>query len=196
MNVGAVGAVGSGVGPVYAALSPFLNGVIRTSDAAAAAQLQATAAAKSAAATAAAIQARSVATAAITAAPPFANPAITAIGERIALGQSLSPPSAVTPNALLGAPAAATAAVTDPFGAIDTDTVTVVNPNTVAPPPVSPTDSVLHGDSGLLIQSYGAVALAASPLAVAALYGLPPKPAIPAVAPVTAAARLARIGAS
>jgi len=177
---------------VYAALSPYLNGVVRTSDAAAAAQLQATAAAKSAAATAAAVQARSVAAAAVTAAPPFANPAITAIGERIALGQSLTPPSAVTPNALLAAPAAATTAAAA-FGAIDTDTVTVVNPNTVAPPPASPADSVLHGDSGLLIQSYGAVALAASPLAVAALYGLPPKPAIPAVAPVTATPRVARI---
>ena len=45
MNVGAVSAVGSGTPSVYALLSPYLNGVVRTSNAAAAAQLQASAAA-------------------------------------------------------------------------------------------------------------------------------------------------------
>ena len=70
--------------------SPYLNGVIRTSDAAQAAQIDATSAA-SASATAAAIAANGAATAAATASPPFANPAITEIGAQIALGQSLTP---------------------------------------------------------------------------------------------------------
>jgi hypothetical protein len=51
---------------------------------------------------------------------------------------------------------------------------------------VSPTDQVLHGDAGLLVQSYGAVALLTGPVAAAAAYGLPLAPAVPAVAPITA----------
>lgn len=99
MNVGAVGAIGGGTAPVYAALSPFLNGVRRTSNAAAAAQLQANAAATSAAATAAAVAARAQAAATVTAAPPFLNPAITEIATLTSLGETLTPPALVTPNA-------------------------------------------------------------------------------------------------
>jgi hypothetical protein len=167
MNVGAVGAVGSGAAPVYAAFSPFLNGVRRTSNAAAAAQLQASAAATSAAATAFAVAARAQAAATVTAAPPFLNPAITEIANLTALGETLTPPVATTPNALLGPP--------------------------LAPAPASPADSVLHGDGGTLVQSYGAVALAGGPLAPASIYGRPATPAVPAVAPVTALPRVARI---
>lgn len=53
------------------------------------------------------------------------------------------------------------------------------------PPQESPTDAVLHGDSGLLIQSYGAVALLTGPLAQTAVYGLAPAPAIPAASDIT-----------
>jgi hypothetical protein len=175
MNVGAVGAVGSGAAPVYAALSPYLNGVVRTSDAAAAAALQATTAAKSAGATAAAVAARSTATDAITAAPPFANPAITAIGERIALGQSLTPPAAVTPNALL-----ATGTTDDVTAAVTTTQPT-------------PTETVLYGDSGTLIQSYGAVALIAGTQSLPPVFLPPIARAIPPPAPVAAIPRLAKV---
>jgi hypothetical protein len=55
------------------------------------------------------------------------------------------------------------------------------------------TDSVLYGDSGELVQAYGAVALIGGPVAFTASYGLPSAPAVPPVAPVSAAPRLARI---
>lgn len=164
MNVGAVGAIGNGTAPIYATLSPFLNGVRRTSNAAAAAQLQANAAAAGAAATASAVAARAQAAATVVAAPPFLNPAITEIANLTALGETLAPPVATTPNAQLGAPQF-----------------------------TSPTNSVLHGDGGTLVQSYGAVALASGPLALASIYGLRGTAAVPAVAPVTALPRVARI---
>lgn len=160
MTVSPIGPVGSGVSPVYAALSPYLNGVVRTSDAAAAAAQQAAAAASSAVAAAAATAARAQATATVTAAPPFLNPAITAIAGRSVLGPAPAPSAQ---------PASA---------------------------PPSPTDSVAYGDSGLLVQSYGAVALLTGPLAAAAVYGLPRAPAIPPVAPVAAYPRTARIDAT
>lgn len=162
MTVSPIGPVGSGLSPVYAALSPYLNGVVRTSDAAAAATAaqQAAAAASSAVAAAAATAARAQATATVTAAPPFLNPVITAIAGRSVLGPAPAPSAQ---------PASA---------------------------PPSPTDSVAYGDSGLLVQSYGAVALLTGPLAAAAVYGLPRAPAIPPVAPVAAYPRTARIDAT
>jgi hypothetical protein len=183
MNVGAVGAVGSGAAPVYAALSPYLNGVRRTSNAAAAAEAQAVAAGKNAAATEAAIAARQTAETTITAAPPFLNPAIPVIAAATAATTSLATTDA-NPTLL---------AANTSFGAIDTSTVGLVNPNTVAPPQPSATDSVLHGDGGELVQAYGAVALIGGPVAFTGLYGMPPAPAVPPVAPVSAAPRLARI---
>jgi hypothetical protein len=126
MNVGAVGGLGSGTASVYAALSPFLNGVRRTANDANAAPIQATAAPTSAAAT-------------VATAPPFLNPAITQIATLTALGETL------------------------------------------------------HGDGGTLVQSYGAVALLAGPLALTSIVGLPTTPAVPAVAPVTAIPRVPRI---
>ena len=185
MNVGAVSAVGSGGAPVYAALSPYLNGVVRTADAAAAAQLQATAASTSAAAAQAAIAARGAAAAALTAAPPFANPAITAIGERIALGESLTPPAAVTPNALLGAPALTATATTS------TPPLSTTTPATPQQP--SATDQVLHGDSGMLIQAYGAVALLVGAQALPPVYAQPIAPVIPPVARVTSIPRISKV---
>jgi hypothetical protein len=207
MNVGAVSAVGSGTPSVHALLSPFLNGVVRTSDAAAAAQLQSAAAATSAAATQAAIAARGAAAAAITAAPPFANPAITAIGQRIALGESLLPPAAVTPNALLGVQSVTASAPLTPLAAAiaaDATTGTAETTNTsqlttpVAPPPPqtpSPTDQVLHGDSGLLIQSFGAVALIAGAQTLPSVFTQPVTPAIPPTALVTSVPRVAKVAA-
>jgi hypothetical protein len=172
MNVGAIGAVGSGTAPVYAALSPYLNGVRRASNAAAAAEAQAAAASKNAAATEAAIAARQNAETAITAAPPFLNPAIPAIA---------------------AAAAATTSVTTTDADPAPLPAVTLVNPNTIAPPAPSATDSVLHGDAGELVQAYGAVALLSGPVALSAAYGLPATPAVPAVAPIIASPRLARI---
>jgi hypothetical protein len=209
MNVGAVGAIGSGTAPVYALLSPYLNGVVRTSNAAAAAALQATVAAASAEATQAAIAARSTATAAITAAPPFANPAIAAIADRTALGQSLTPPGAVTPNALLGTPsltapvtptplaaattADVTAATTTPTSLLATDTTSLNTPTAPAPPQPSPTNSVLFGDSGTLIQSYGAVALVAGSQALPSVFAQPVTPYITPAAPIPAIPRISKV---
>jgi hypothetical protein len=182
MNVGAVSAIGSGTPSVYALLSPYLNGVVRTSNAAAAAQLQASAAATSAAATQTAIAARAALAASTTAAPPFANPAITAIGQRIALGQSLIPLSAVTPNALL-------APLSQPALPATADT-----PLLNAPPPVqSPTNQVLFGDSGTLIQAYGAVALATGVLSLPSVFAQPITPIIPPAARVASTPRLAAV---
>ncbi len=172
MNVGAIGPIGSGAAPVYAALSPYLNGVRRASNAAAAAEAQAAAAGKSAAATEAAIAARGNAATAITAAPPFLNPAIPAIAAATAATTSITTTDA-RPTAL---PATES-----------------VNPNTVAPPQPSATDSVLHGDGGELVQAYGAVALIGGPVAFSSVYGLPAAPAVPAVAPVIATPRVSRI---
>ena len=214
VSVGAIGAVGSGVAPVYS-LSPYLNGVIRVSDAASAAQLQAVAAAKSAAATAAAIAARGAAAASATSAPPFANPAIVSIANSIALGQSLIPPQSVTPDAQLSAsdvtptvtptvttaPAAAaqatqTTATTQTATSTTDATATQPAQQPQAPQQPSPTDTVLHGDSGEVIQAYGAVALLTGPVALTALYGLPQGPAVPPVAPVTTLPRVAPLETS
>jgi hypothetical protein len=172
MNVGAVDAVGSGTAPVYAALSPYLNGVRRASNAAAAAEAQAVAASRNAAATEAAIAARQTAETTITAAPPFLNPAIPAIA---------------------AATAATTSVTTTDANPTVLPSVTSVNPNTIAPPQPSATDSVLRGDAGELVQAYGAVALIGGPVALTALYGLPTAPLVPTVTPVDAAPRLARI---
>lgn len=211
MNVGAVSAVGSGTPSVYALLSPYLNGVLRTSNAAAAAQLQASNAVTSAAATQAAIAARGTAAAVATAAPPFANPAITAIATRIALGESLVPLSAVTPNALLSAPSLTTTATPTPLAAANTANATLnqtqINNNALAatttvattpisaPPPVqqtSPANQVLFGDSGTLIQSYGAVALATGVLTLPSAFA---QPVTPYVTPASFVTKIPRVSA-
>lgn len=214
MNVGAVGAIGSGTASVYAVLSPYLNGVVRTSNAAAAAELQASAAATSAAATQAAIAARGAAAAAITAAPPFDNPAITAIADRTALGESLTPLSAVTPNALLSATSLNTVSATPtptPLAAATTADVTAAattpatpsplaaadarlnTPTAPAPAQPSPTNQVLFGDSGTLIQSYGAVALIAGSQPLASVFAQPVTPLVAPVALVTSVPRLSKV---
>jgi hypothetical protein len=210
MNVGAVGAIGSGTASVYAILSPYLNGVVRTSNAAAAAELQASAAATSAAATQAAIAARGTAAAALTAAPPFDNPAITAIADRTALGESLTPLGAVTPNALLGAPtlttpaatptplAAATtadlaAATTTTTPLLTTTQAQLTTPTAPAPQQPSPTNSVLFGDSGELIQSYGAVALVTGSQPLVSVFAQPVTPLIPATARVPSIPRVSKV---
>jgi hypothetical protein len=100
MTVGAIGPVGGGQS-VYAALSPYLNGVARTSNAARADQVDAAAQRTDPAVAQTAIAANGNASAAATAAPPFANPAISDIASRIALGQSLISPAGSTPDALL-----------------------------------------------------------------------------------------------
>lgn len=136
-----VGTVASGGGLSYVAMTPYLNGVQRTSDELAAEQL------KIAAANAdATVTGRASASSIVAATPPFLNPAIWDIAARAAL----APVLAVSP----------------------------------APHSVSPTDFVLYGDSGLLIQSYGAIALFAGPLAIAPVYHRSPAPAIAAVPPL------------
>jgi hypothetical protein len=235
MSVSGISAVGStSVANVYATLSPYLNGVVRTSDAAQAAQVNAAANATSIAASATAIATRGDAAAAATASPPFVNPAIAAIGARIALGESLTPPAAVTPDALLGTTAltAANATATSPLAlaaqAAETDTVLgtstnlsnpfAVNPlvstttdtlttnalttaaatnalNATQTAPTSAFAQVAYGDAGELIQSYGAVALATGPQALAAsAFAQPLTPIIPPaaiVSPVGATAAVA-----
>ena len=232
MALSAVGAIGTGsVTSVYATLSPYLNGVVRTSDAAQAAQVDAAANATNVAATASAIAARGDASADATAAPPFVNPAIAAIGARIALGESLTPPAAVTPDALLGSssligtsttatsplaqstqndsilgtraklsnpfavnPLVSTASNTLTTNVIDaTTTTTALNaPQTAS---ASAFAQVAYGDAGELIQSYGAVALATGPQALAAsAFAQPVTPIIPPaaiVSPVAATATVA-----
>lgn len=164
VSVGPIGAVNGGQRP-YAVSSAYLNGVVRTSDAAAAAQADATAQATSAAVAQVAIAARAFAAAAATASPPFANPAITAIGERLALAQALNPATGVTPDALLssaglfGRASANEINVTHSIASFQNRTAPV--PPAVAPDQLSATDSVLTGDGGVLVQSYGAVALLA-----------------------------------
>jgi hypothetical protein len=78
-----------------------------------------------------------------------------------------------------------------------TATAVTVTPDTPAggtpaasPAPTSPVDAVLYGDSGTLVQSYGAVALLEAPLAFAPVYLQPLVPAVPPVAPVTRTARV------
>lgn len=121
MNVGAVGAVGNGAAAVYAAQSPYLNGVQRTPDAA---QVVPAAVARTAPAvqTPAAVQTAPAEQTSPAPPPPFLNPAIVQIADQTA---------------------------------------------------------ALSGDGGLLVQSYGAVALLTGPAAIAAVYGLPAKPAVP-----------------
>jgi len=168
-GISPIGPVTSGTAPVYAALSPYLNGARRTSTAAAAVQAEASAASASAAATAAAVAARSEAEVTVIAAPPFLNPAITTIATQTALGEVLTPPVAVTPNAQPATP--------------------------VAPPATTPADA-FYGDSGLLVQSYGAVALLTGPQAAAGIYGLAAAPAVAPVAPVLGGPRVARLETS
>jgi hypothetical protein len=60
----------------------------------------------------------------------------------------------------------------------------------------SPTDHVLYGDSGLLIQAYGAVALLTGPLNASPIYNAPVVPVIPPVARVAPYPRTPRIDES
>jgi hypothetical protein len=137
-GVGAIDSVGGG-GAVYA-LSPYLNGVVRSPDAVtAAAAVDAVTAAtttSSVAATNAAAVAASAAANPPSSATPFANPAIDDIAQQTSINASL------------------------------------------------------QGDAGLLVQSYGAVALLAGPLVYAAVYTPPVVPAIPPPAPVAPVARV------
>jgi hypothetical protein len=219
-GVGAIGGISSGTS-VYALLSPYLNGVVRTSDAATAAQVDATSQITNSAVAQAAIAAEGDATAAVTALPPFANPAITAIGQRIALGQSLNTTVGVTPDALLSSTTLdgntnsnalntiANLTSLDTFNSIDSlnsvaslnslsafdsldslTTATTASAVTSSPPPapdqLSATNSVLTGDTGLLVQSYGAVALLAGVAANASILAqAAATPLIPAPATVT-----------
>jgi len=144
MNVGAVGAIASGGGSVYAALSPYLNGVQRPSDTAIPVQPDASAVTASVAADDAA---RATAASAAPPGAPFLNPAIAEIAARAW------------------------------FAGL----------------PSSATDPVLYGDSGLLIQSYGAVALLTGPLVVVPAYRRPVSPAVSATVSLAAYPRTAPI---
>jgi len=110
-----------------------------------------------------------------------AVPAITATAAPVA-----TPPSAVaaTPSAAPVAPFANPAIVriaeNVAFAALQAGTTVVP---TAASSPASPS-AVLSGDTGLLVQSYGAVALVEAPLALPPVYAQRALPAIPKVDPV------------
>ena len=184
MNVGAIGPVGGGGAAVYA-LSPFLNGVRRTSDVATAAVAQLDAAAAATRATQAAVAARAQAAATTPAAPPFANPAIAQIAQNAALSTTVTP--SVTTAPANATPAATAPVVATPVAA--TAGVTASNATAAAAVPPSPTASVLYGDSGEMVQAYGAVALIEPPLAFAPIYV---RPAVAAIPPVVPASRIPR----
>jgi len=67
----------------------------------------------------------------------------------------------------------------------------LATPVAAAPTLPAPTDSVLYGDGGRLVQAYGAVALLATPLALGPIYLQPTAPAIPPVAPLPRVERAA-----
>lgn len=118
-----------------------------------------------------------------------------AIGAVASAGGPLDPQSS---PARVEVQAAATAApVATP--AVTASTPPFLNPalaDIAARAANSPTDHVLYGDSGLLIQSYGAVALLTGPLNASPVYVAPVAPVIPPVARVTAYPRTSRIDAS
>lgn len=243
MSVGAIGSIGSlsSSQSVYSVLSPYLNGVVRTSNAAQAAQVDSVAQTSNPAVAQSAIAANGNATAAATAFSPFANPAITNIGVSYALGQSLGSQSATTPDALLSSQTL-NGAASSPFSVSNQNTLTAFNTintsnsistlntletantansltntttlndaaltsiNTATTTPLDTLQSFsqqnsiaalnaqqfsLSGDSGTLIQSYGAVALATSPVALqataqAATPVIPPTAIVTAPAPIQA----------
>jgi hypothetical protein len=165
----------------------FLNGVRRTSDVATAAVAQLDAAAAATRATQAAVAARVQAAATTPAAPPFANPAIAQIAQNAALSTTVTP--SITTAPANATPAATTApVVATPVAA--TAGVMASNATAAAAVPPSPSASVLYGDSGEMVQAYGAVALIEPPLAFAPIYV---RPAVPAIPPVVPASRIPRI---
>jgi hypothetical protein len=128
------------------------------------------------------------------------------------LGESLTPLGAVTPNALLGAPTLTTpaatptplaAATTADLAAATTTTTTtplltttqaqLTTPTAPAPQQPSPTNSVLFGDSGELIQSYGAVALVTGSQPLVSVFAQPVTPLIPATARVPSIPRVSKV---
>lgn len=89
MNVGGIGPVG-GSATVYSVSSPYLNGVVRQSDAVTAANAQVAVAAAATLATQNAAAARAQAALTATPAAPFDNPAIAQIAQQTAVVSSLS----------------------------------------------------------------------------------------------------------
>ena len=161
MNVGAIRPL-SGGGAAYA-LSPYLNGVTRTSDAAVAAQTGGVARVTPAPTPqpTVTLTLTPAATGATLQTAPFDNPAIAQIAARVAVSFTAAGPAI--------APTTPSVAAENLAGAS------------------------LQGDSGLLVQSYGAVALIEAPLALAPLYVQPTRSAIPPVAPVSPVARVAAV---
>ena len=183
MTVGAIGAISSGES-VYSVLSPYLNGVVRTADAAQLAHVDAASQTTSPAVAQSAIAANGDAAATATAAPPFANPAIADIALRIALGQSLVPLAGTTPDALLS---------TQTIDGQTTNSLdAVANLNTLAS--FNSTASVLTGDCGELIQANAATLFATTPAALqASAFAQAATPVIPAAAVVTAPPRISAV---
>ena len=116
----------------------------------------------------------------------------------------------MTPSALLGASTLATvttlptplaAATTADVAAATTANLSLLTTanaqlNTPTAPPAqqpSPTNTVLYGDSGTLIQAYGAVALVAGTQALPPVYSQAVTPLVSAVAPVTGIPRVAKV---
>lgn len=181
---------------MYAALSPYLNGIVRTSNAAQLAQVDAAARRTDAAVARAAIAANGSAAAAATAAPPFANPALTDIAARIALGQSLTPPAGATPDALLNSQTLAGPNANPLNTVTNLDTIATFDQidraNAFAAPQTPA--NVLTGDGGTLIQANAAALFASSLIPLqASAFAQAIAPAIPPPAIVTAAPRVTAI---
>lgn len=113
--------------------------------------------------------------------PPFANPVIAHIAQNAALYATLTPPATTAPAT--ATPTATAPVVATPVAAAAGVTASSATAAPAAPP--SPTASVLYGDSGEMVQAYGAVALIEPPLAFAPIYVRPlspPSPRCPRVA--------------
>lgn len=203
--VGAISGVG-GTGALYAS-SPYLNGVTRLSDAAtaelAAARITPANPVPRIPNTTPVVPApAAVVPATVSTAPSFANPAIDAIAQRAAIDGSAAPATTLA-SAAAGPPAAPPVTLAT-IAAKNASNSTFANPaiddiaqqNAIQRAAINNSRAfVLNGDSGQLIQAYGAVALLTGPVAAITLLGLPPQPAITPVAPVVASPRLPKVEA-
>lgn len=125
---------------------------------------------------------------------PYLN-GVTRTPDAVTAAQTVASTSAATAALKLEASAAATraqtAAIAAPLTPFANPAITDIAQHTsvsdaiAAKQATTPANTVLHGDSGLLIQAYGAVALIEPPLALAQIYTQPAVPVIPPVAPVT-----------
>ena len=115
-SIGAIEAVTNGE-TVYAALSPYLDGAVRTSDATALAHADAVAQAPDVNVTQTVIVANGDSAPVATVVPPFANPAIAAIGERLAISEALAATTSIPTNVTVNA-ASEPSSIVQSYGAV------------------------------------------------------------------------------